>query len=360
MSCRNHYIVHLHKKNCFAMINLSKIHKAKGGRIMKRKVLSVLLVAAMVGTMLMGCNSGDSSSGGSDKGGSSDEGGKHYKFAYTCMDGTNPFFVTIEDKIRELVEEKGDELISTDPANDVSLQITQVEDMVSQNIDGIFLNPVEAEGILPALDTLKNADVPIVNFDTEVADMSYVTSYTGSDNYNAGKVCGEDLVKKCPNGGKIIVLDSPTMNSVTDRTNGFLDAIKGKGFDIVAQQDAKGNLEVSMGIAEDLLQGNSDVVAIFGGNDPTALGALAAANAAGLKDVLIYGVDGSPDVKSELASGDSLMEGTGAQSPIAIAEKAVEIMYDIMDGKEVEDRYPVETFLITADNVDEYGTDGWQ
>ena len=360
MSCRNHYIVHLHKKNYFAMINLSKIHKAKGGRIMKRKVLSVLLVAAMVGTMLMGCNSGDSSSGGSDKGGSSDEGGKHYKFAYTCMDGTNPFFVTIEDKIRELVEEKGDELISTDPANDVSLQITQVEDMVSQNIDGIFLNPVEAEGILPALDTLKNADVPIVNFDTEVADMSYVTSYTGSDNYNAGKVCGEDLVKKCPNGGKIIVLDSPTMNSVTDRTNGFLDAIKGKGFDIVAQQDAKGNLEVSMGIAEDLLQGNSDVVAIFGGNDPTALGALAAANAAGLKDVLIYGVDGSPDVKSELASGDSLMEGTGAQSPIAIAEKAVEIMYDIMDGKEVEDRYPVETFLITADNVDEYGTDGWQ
>lgn len=327
---------------------------------MKRKVLSVLLVAAMAGTMLMGCNSGDSSSGGSDKGGSSDEGGKHYKFAYTCMDGTNPFFVTIEDKIRELVEEKGDELISTDPANDVSLQITQVEDMVSQNIDGIFLNPVEAEGILPALDTLKNADVPIVNFDTEVADMSYVTSYTGSDNYNAGKVCGEDLVKKCPNGGKIIVLDSPTMNSVTDRTNGFLDAIKGKGFDIVAQQDAKGNLEVSMGIAEDLLQGNSDVVAIFGGNDPTALGALAAANAAGLKDVLIYGVDGSPDVKSELASGDSLMEGTGAQSPIAIAEKAVEIMYDVMDGKEVEDRYPVETFLITADNVDEYGTDGWQ
>ena len=143
---------------------------------MKRKVLSVLLVAAMVGTMLMGCNSGDSSSGGSDKGGSSDEGGKHYKFAYTCMDGTNPFFVTIEDKIRELVEEKGDELISTDPANDVSLQITQVEDMVSQNIDGIFLNPVEAEGILPALDTLKNADVPIVNFDTEVADKKLKTT----------------------------------------------------------------------------------------------------------------------------------------------------------------------------------------
>lgn len=73
--------------------------------------------------------------------------------------------------------------------------------------------------------------------------MSYVTSYVGSDNYNAGKVCGEDLVKKCPKGGDIIVLDSPTMNSIVDRTKGFTDAIKGKGFNIVAQQDAKGILK---------------------------------------------------------------------------------------------------------------------
>lgn len=190
--------------------------------------------------------------------------------------------------------------------------------------------------------------------------MSYVTTYAGSDNYNAGKVCGEDLVKKCPDGGKIIVLDSPTMNSVVDRTNGFLDAIKDKGFEIAAQQDAKGNLEVSMGIAEDLLQSHGDVVAIFGGNDPTALGALAAANAAGMKDCKIYGVDGSPDIKSELASGESLIEGTGAQSPVSIAETSADLMYKIMAGEKVDERYPVDTFLITADNVEEYGTDGWQ
>lgn len=168
------------------------------------------------------------------------------------------------------------------------------------------------------------------------------------------------MVKKCPDGGKIIVLDSPTMNSVVDRTNGFLDAIKDKGFEIVGQQDAKGNLEVSMGIAEDLLQGNSDVVAIFGGNDPTALGALAAANAAGLKDCKIYGVDGSPDIKAELASGESLIEGSGAQSPVSIAKESAKVMYMHLNGEKVEERYPVETFLITADNVAEYGTDGWQ
>ena len=330
---------------------------------MKKKVLSVLLCAAMVGTMLLGCSNGepaedntaDTNAEGTD---GEKEGG--LKFGYTCMDGTNPFFVTLEKTIREEVEKNGDELISVDPANDVSLQIQQIEDLISQDIDAMFLNPAEAEGILPALDALKEADIPIVNFDTEVADMSYVASYAGSDNYNAGKVCGEDLVEKCPDGGDIIVLDSPTMNSVVDRTNGFLDAIKDKGFNIVAQQDAKGNLEQAMGIAEDLLQANPDVVAIFGGNDPTALGALAAANAAGVKDCMISGVDGSPDIKAELASGESLIEGTGAQSPINIAKTSVEIMYTIMDGEEVDERYPVETFLITEDNVDEYGTDDWQ
>ena len=137
------------------------------------------------------------------------------------MDGTNPFFVTLEDEIRKKVEANGDELVSVDPANDVSLQVQQVEDLISQGIDAMFLNPAEAEGILPALDALKEANIPIVNFDTEVADMSYVTSYVGSDNYNAGKVCGEDLVKKCPKGGDIIVLDSPTMNSIVDRTKGI-------------------------------------------------------------------------------------------------------------------------------------------
>jgi ribose transport system substrate-binding protein len=284
-----------------------------------------------------------------------------YKFGYTCMDGTNPFFVTIQNEIKKKVEENGDTLITTDPANKVSLQITQVEDMISQGIDAIFMNPAEADGIQPALDELKKAGIPIINFDTEVSKMGdYCFSYVGSDNYNAGKVCGEDLVKKCPNGGDIIVIDSPTMNSIVDRTSGFMDAIKGHGFKVVAQQDGKGNLQTSMGIVEDLLQSHGNVVAIFGGNDPTALGCLAAANAAGLKKTLVYGVDGSPDFKAELVKSDSLLEATGAQSPVNIADKSVEVLYKFLKGESVDSRYPIKTFLITKENVKEYGTDKWQ
>lgn len=362
---------------------------------MKKRLISALLLAAFLTLGTAGCGgsqpaeappaSSEVQSGGQPAASSAAEGGwvggatekdakivkiqgkaaprpdGGYKFGYTCMDGTNPFFVTIQNEIKKKVEANGDTLISTDPANKVSLQITQVEDMISQGIDAIFMNPAEADGILPALDELKAAGIPIINFDTEVSSLGdYCFSYVGSDNYNAGKVCGEDLVKKLPNGGNIIVIDSPTMNSVVDRTNGFMDAIKGHNFTVAAQQDGKGNLQKSMGIAEDLLQSHGDVVAIFGGNDPTALGCLAAANAAGLKNTKIYGVDGSPDFKAELVKSGSLLEGTGAQSPVSIADTSVEVLYQFLKGEPVDSRYPVKTFLITKDNVSQYGTDQWQ
>ena len=280
-------------------------------------------------------------------------------FGYTCMDGTNPFFVTLEGAIREVVESHGDQLISMDPANDSNTQVNQIEDMISRGVEVMFVNPVDADGIIPGLDMLKEAGIPMFGFDTQVGDMSYLTSYAGSDNYNAGYVCGEDLAKKVPDGGDILVLDSPTMQSVTDRTNGFLDAIKESGvtFNVVGQQDAQGNQQVANEKAQDLLTAHPDVVAIFGGNDPTALGAYAAADAAGVTP-LIYGVDGSPDVKALLK--DTILEGTGAQSPITIGETIANTAYEWLDGKEVESFIPIDTFLVTADNVDQYGTDGWQ
>ncbi len=346
---------------------------------MKKKVISVVLSSAMVLSLLAGCAAAPAASAPAPAEESApaateeaapaeaaaeetaeapaSEGGK--VFGYTCMDGTNPFFVALEGAIREVVESHGDTLVSVNPLNDSNTQIDQVEDLISKGIDYMFVNPVDADGIIPALDMLKEANIPIFGFDTQVGDMSYLVSYAGSDNYNAGFVCGEDLVKKLPDGGDILVLDSPTMQSVTDRVNGFMDAIDGKGFNVVGQQDAVGNLQVAQEKCTDLLTAHPDVVAIFGGNDPTALGCLAAAEAAGVKP-LIYGVDGSPDIKAELKKPESAIEGTGAQSPVTIGKTIAETAYDWIDGKDVEEFIPIETFLITADNVDEYGTDGWQ
>lgn len=280
-------------------------------------------------------------------------------FGFTCMTMNNPFFQVLEESVREVVESNGDEMITMDPQLDVSLQINQIEDLISQGIDAIFLNPVDWEGIRPALVMLEEADIPIINFDTEVKDFEYVTAYVGSDNKNAGFVAGEDMKKRLPEGGKIAILDTPTMNSINDRIEGFLEAIDGHPFEIVSQQNGEHTLELALEITEDVLIAHPDLDAIMAGNDPMALGALAAAKAANNQDVIIYGVDGSPEAKAEIAEGSQLV-GTGAQSPIQIGEISAEVAYKIMNGEDFERVTPVETFLITEENVEEYGVDGWQ
>ena len=279
------------------------------------------------------------------------------KIGYTCMDGTNPFFVALEGSIREVVEANGDELISLDPQNSNEKQLAQIEDLISQGIVAIFVNPADKDGITPALDKLQEAGIPMFGFDTEVTDMDKLVTYAGSDNYNAGYVCGVDLVEKCPDGGPIIVLDSPTMQSVVDRTDGFLAAIEGHGFTVERQIDCMGNQEQGNLNGTDALTAVPDAVAIFGGNDPTALGAAAAADAAG-SSCLIYGVDGSPDIKALIAEGK--VTGTGAQSPMTIGKTIAELYYKWKAGEEVESRYPIETFMINSDNIAEYNNGGWQ
>ncbi len=301
-----------------------------------KKVLVLVLALAMV----MGCTAAFAD-----------------KIGYTCMDGTNPFFVALEGSIREVVEANGDELISLDPQNSNEKQLSQIEDMISQGIVAIFINPADKDGITPALDALQAAGIPMFGFDTEVTDMDKLVTYAGSDNYNAGYVCGVDLVEKCPDGGPIIVLDSPTMQSVVDRTNGFLAAIEGHGFEVVSQIDCMGNQEQGNLNGTDALTAHPDAVAIFGGNDPTALGAAAAADAAGSK-CLIYGVDGSPYIKEMIAEGK--VTGTGAQSPMTIGKTIAELYYKWKAGEQIEARYPIETFMINSDNIAEYNNGGWQ
>ena len=285
-------------------------------------------------------------------------------FGYTAMTMLNPFFIVIEKAIREVVEANGDTLITFDPAMDNALQISQIEDAISKKVELMFVNAADKEGIVPAMVQLKNAGIPVVNYDAEVADYEqYVTAYVGSNNYNAGYVCGEDLAKRHPNGGNIVILDFPAAQSVVDRINGFNDAIEKSGvkFNVVAQQDAHGDLQKAMTIMDDILQRKFDggIVAAFGGNDPTALGIYASCLAGNRPEIEIYGVDGSPDAKKAIAEKGQFV-GSGAQSPINIGKLSVEVAYKILNKEDFEFRIPVDTFLINQENVESFGVDGWQ
>lgn len=326
---------------------------------MKKKLLAALLSVAMVATLMAGCGSKEEApaEAPAETEAPAEEtatGGR--KFGYTYW-AASDFFSTIGETMQEIAEANGDEVIIVDAQQDQAKQISIIEDFITQGVSAVFLNPVDREGIEPALDMLNEAGIPIVNVDTSVASIEKIDSYVASDNYGAGVLCAEKMIELIPDGGEIAILDYPANSACLDRVKGFTDTIEGKGFTVVAQQDAEGKPDPGLEKTQDILQANPDIVAIFGCNDQCAQGAYAAVNEAGSK-AIILGVDGSPEGKEYIQEGGAFV-ATAAQSPKKIGEDSINTAYAILNGESFETEIAVPTFIIDASNVKDY-LDGWQ
>ncbi len=283
-----------------------------------------------------------------------------YKFGFSCISMENPYYETLEASIREAIEESGSSLISRDPKGDSTAQIQQIRDMIADGIQAIFLCPVDWEKIAPALTELKEADIEIINLDTQVQDREEVDAYVGSDNINAGVICGEKLIEAAPDGGQVVILECTTQNSIIDRINGFEETIAGKGFEVVERSETGGKKDEAKTQMAQILKEQDHITAVMCGNDQIALGALEAIEEAGRSEMMIYSVDGSPKLKQELAKDGSLVVGIAAQSPINIGKSAVTVALQIMNGERYEKETLEEVLFIDRSNVGMYGVDGWQ
>lgn len=284
-----------------------------------------------------------------------------YKFGYSAISMENPFFISLEGYLRKAVEAEGHTLITKDAQTDAGMQLEQISELIEEGIDAIFLTPVDWIEIGPALTQLKEAGVKIINLDTKVQSFELVDAYIGSDNKQAGKLCGEDLVARLPEGGEIIIVECPNRNSINDRIQAFeKEATAKKGFSVVARIDSQGQLETTLEGVKLALKEHPNVVAIMCGNDPSAIGALVASNHMLANDVIIYGIDGSPEVKKEIVKGNSKIVATVAQSTQQMAEQSVQVACKILDGQSYEKNILLETYLIHAGNISEYDVDNWQ
>lgn len=283
-----------------------------------------------------------------------------YTFGATYWTLNNPYFIAIEEGIRTAVEANGDTLISYDPQGDVTMQISQMEDLIAQGVDLIFLNPADWQGIRPALDSAERAGVPIIVVDTPVYDSDMVLCTVWSDNYHAGELCAEDMFSKL-DSGNIIILDLPTDKSAIDRYQGFYDRVMENGnFTILDTHNGEGSTEGSMPVMEDMIQAYGDEIDVaFGINDPSALGIISALEAAGMTDqVLVYGVDGSPDGKAMIRDGK--LTGTAAQFPEEIGAVAVENAYLALEGNEIPEEIFIDVEMVNADTLSNFTIDGWK
>lgn len=285
--------------------------------------------------------------------------GQQHIFGATYMTRNNPYFDVLNAELEEAVESNGDKLIVRNPLQDQRKQNRQIQDMIDEGMEVLFLNPVDQCEVKPALEACKKAGIAIINVDTMVADRQYVLGAVETDHYQAGQLCAENMTKHI-RAGKIIILNNPGQWSISERVRGFIDTISGKPeYEVIRQENGEGEIEVASKVVSDILGEEQNFDVIFGGNDPMALGALAALQKAGIEDgVLIYGVDGSPDFKVMLQEG--YVTGTSSQSPETIGRVAAEMAYSYLKGEEIEEYVTIPSTLITRENLDGFDIDGWQ
>lgn len=284
---------------------------------------------------------------------------KHKVFGVSYMTMNNPFYKIINNEILKVVEKNNDTLITLDPELDVDKQNEQIYKFIDQKVDGIFINPIDFEQIEPALQAAKRANIPVIIIDAPVSDESLVNCTIVSDNYDAGVQCAKDMMERL-DSANIVLLKHTTAKSAKERIEGFLSVIdNNKKYKVINEAECDGQLEIAMPKMQEIIEETPDIDVVMALNDPSALGALAALEKNNKNDVMVYGIDGTPEIKA-LIGRNQLIVGTVAQSPIKMGQIAVENMYNILNGKKIEKNIIIPISLINKENLFKYDEDRWQ
>jgi ribose transport system substrate-binding protein len=274
-------------------------------------------------------------------------------FGVSFQTMNNPFFVDLNAGIKEVVEARGDRLVTLDSQFNSLKQKNDISDVILRDAAGVFINPVNWEGITGSLQQAKRSSVPCIVVDAPVKDEDLVVCTVASDNIEAGRLACRALAQVKPKA-QVVILHLSTNKACIDRVTGFKEEMANypemKLLDI---QEGEGTTEGGRPVMLDLLGRFPKLDAVFPINDPSALGAVSALETTGkLGEVTVVSVDGSIDAVKAIQAGKLL--STSAQFPKEIGRIAAEKMYEHLDGVEIEKHVKVRVELIDATNADAF------
>ncbi len=232
-----------------------------------------------------------------------------YKIACIVKNSTNPYMLSQLQGVKKAGEDEGFESVLMAPATQDSVeeQVKIIEDMIQKKVNGIIIQCVDSNGIMPGIRKAKEANIPVVTIGTPAAEPTFLR--TGVNYEETGYEVAKKVAEKISGKGQMIILEGPAgAQNAKERLAGINRALKEyPDIKVVASQTANFKRTEGMNVTENLLQKYKDVNAIIGCNDESALGAIQALKAAGLTNVAVGGFDGSSDASAAIASGDMLV-----------------------------------------------------
>jgi len=270
----------------------------------------------------------------------------------------NPFFVSLANgataKAKSINPNVKVTAVSAD--YDLGKQFTQIDNFIAAGVDMIMVNAIDANAIEPAIKRAQAAGIVVMAVDVSAkgADGTVQTN-----NVQAGEIACQFIVDRLKGQGDVVIQNGPQVSAVIDRVNGCKAVFaKAPGIKVLSSdQDAKGSREGGLNVMQTHLTRFPKIDAVFAINDPQAIGSDLAAKQLGRKNIVITAVDGAPDIEAALKA-DTMVEASASQDPYAMAQQAVAIGYDIMNGKKPANPILLmPSTLITRANVNEYK--GW-
>ncbi len=299
--------------------------------MLKKVVLSCMIGAALLS--VAGCGSSD------DKAASSD---KKVIIGFSVSTQNNPFFVKMADSVKAEAAKQGVEVKIVDAQNDPAKQANDISDLIQQHVDVLIVNPVDSAAVGNSVISANEAKIPVITVDRS-SDSGDVATHIASNNIKGGEMAADFLVQKLGEGAEVAELEGiPGASATRERGEGFHNIADNK-LKVLAKQSADFDRSKGLTVAENMIQANTGIKAIFAHNDEMALGAISAAKSAN-KNIMIVGFDGTEDGMKAVEDGD--LVATIAQQPDKMGEMGVDAAVKLAKGESVEKNIAIDLKLV--------------
>jgi len=226
------------------------------------------------------------------------------------------------------------------PASESAIadQVSLVENAVNRHVAGIVLAPSDPDALVPAIKKAWEARIPVVLIDSQVADAgkAYFQSFLTTDNRAAGELCAKELIAKVGTVGKVAVMSYVAgSGSEVGRVGAFTAYLQTHSkLEIVGPFYSQSQMATALNQTTDVLAAHRDLKAIFGANEPTAVGmgrALVQSGRAG--KVVAIGFDGNQDLQKFVEDGT--LAGIAVQGSFQMGYLGVKTVQDLLQKKPV-------------------------
>ena len=273
------------------------------------------------------------------------------------------FLINMVDAMKDYVANNYSEEVEisfVDAKDDAAKQLAQVENFVTQGMDGVIVIAVDTDAVGPITQICVSEGVKISYVNRMPASVAQGTFpegafFTGSEEIKAGEMQGEFTAEKLNGEGNVAILMGMLgHNAQIKRTDGVKKIVaKHPGMKVVKEQTGKWQRSEAMQVMENWIASGTKIDAVLSNNDEMAIGALNAIEANGLLGkILVLGVDATPDAIDSMSKGK--LNASVFQDGAGQAKGGIDAIVKSVKGEAVDQYNWIPFKLVTPENYKDF------